>query len=118
MAIRVTANICLEVEEAETDEEAKKAAIDQLSDFFVHHTFEELLTVERDEEPSAEPHCSRCGDPVDAIGTSISIQIVRGEDGRWSREEIDNYETYQCMNCYEEFSKAELDSFGVPNELR
>jgi len=78
---------------------------------------DDLSTALQKHEP--EPTCPHCGDPVVAIGTSISIQLVRDEaTGKWSRDEIDYHETYQCLNCYEEFSLDDLDNFGVPNEIR
>ena len=47
MPYKVTANICVEVddEQAANEDEAKLAAIDQLSDYFRHNTWVDLLTV-------------------------------------------------------------------------
>lgn len=52
MAYRVTANICLVVDDdqAQDEEQAKLAAIEQLGDFFAHHQWLELFQVEKIEE--------------------------------------------------------------------
>jgi len=49
MPYRVTANICLEVDDdrAQDEEQAKLAAIEDLGDFFRHHQWVDLLEVEK-----------------------------------------------------------------------
>ena len=73
MPFIVTADIRLEVgdEQAKTEEQAKVAAIEQLSDFLRYHTWPELLKVQRVENGKTEHRkeleerdiilCPKCG---------------------------------------------------------
>lgn len=63
------------------------------------------------------PFCPYCHQEIGTIFTSRTIRINR-VDGRWKEEQHDRYCTYQCSNCYEEFSPEDLDKLGVPNEIR
>ena len=56
MPFIVTADISLRVEDdqAQNEEQAKVAAIEQLSDFLRHHTWPELLKVQRVEDGKTE----------------------------------------------------------------
>ena len=51
MPYRVTANICLDIDDdrAQNEEQAKLAAIEDLGDFLRHHQWERLLKVEKTE---------------------------------------------------------------------
>ena len=53
MPFVVTSNLRLQVEDdqAQNEEQAKVAAIEQLCDFFVHHTFAELLQARKVSHP-------------------------------------------------------------------
>lgn len=42
---KVTGGFCLEIEDVETEEEAKKAALDQLADCFRYYSFDTALNV-------------------------------------------------------------------------
>jgi hypothetical protein len=63
------------------------------------------------------PACPNCGAKIDTIHTSQQINLVHDGSG-WKRDRVDFYETFQCPECSEEFSPAELDRLGVPNEVR
>lgn len=46
---KVTGGFCLEIEDVEDKDEAKKAALDQLSDCFRYYPFETALAVKVEE---------------------------------------------------------------------
>ena len=46
---KVTGGFCLEIEDVENEEEAKKAALDQLSDCFRYYPFETTLDIKAEE---------------------------------------------------------------------
>lgn len=62
--------------------------------------------------------CPYCGDTIDHLYTSKQIILQRAEDGTWAEVAVDQYETNQCPNCYEELQSDDLDTLGVPNEIR
>lgn len=63
------------------------------------------------------PTCPNCGKEIKTIYTSRQLHLVH--DGTaWKREVFDQYETYQCPECLEEFDGKDLDKLGVSNEIR
>ena len=62
MPYKVTANLCVEVddEQAANEDEAKLAAIDQLSDYFRYNTWVDLLSVQKFEKSISPFDESRC----------------------------------------------------------
>ncbi len=122
MSWRVSAEIVLDVEEADNEEQAKLAAVEQMGDFFRHNTWPDLFKAEKVEDPTnayaLPPRCPLCEAQMDAgIGTSQK-NIIDWQDGRWVKDVEDMYDIYQCLNCYEELSVDDLDKLGVPNDVR
>ncbi len=58
-----------------------------------------------------------CQKEINTIYTSRTVHL-KHKDGKWVEEQADRYCTYQCPECFEEFSDEELDKLGVPNEIR
>ena len=63
------------------------------------------------------PVCPYCGEAIDTIHTSRTVNL-KFKDGKWVEEQADHYYTYQCPACSEELNPEDLDKLGVPNEIR
>ena len=46
---KVTGSFCLEIEDVESEEDAKMAAFDQIADCLLHYPFEAAFTVKAEE---------------------------------------------------------------------
>lgn len=65
----------------------------------------------------ADPKCPRCKERIDGIHTSKSINLIFRK-GKWERIVFEGWDIFVCSECGSELTPKELDTLGVPNELR
>jgi len=118
----------IEVGKSYDAEELAKLCGQEEDERYGHHAFvgERATVIAQDEGNgvvkvvqiiSQTPVCPSCGEKIDTIHTSRTINLIH-KDGKWLEEQADHYCISQCPACSEELSPEELDLMGVPNEIR